>query len=86
MNKSYRYVGPPEIRARVAGHPGGTVIRSLRVLRRLGAVTSRAAGFITIGGRRVQTLRWEEQMGFWSPEEEAGAPQLLYSVSPGTFR
>lgn len=63
-----------------------TTIRHLRDLRKLGAVTARAAGFITIGGRRVQTLRWEEQMGFWSPEEEAGAHQVLYSVSPGTFR
>ena len=63
-----------------------TTIRHLRDLRKLGAVTTRAAGFITIGGRRVQTLRWEEQMGFWSPEEEAGAHQVLYSVSPGTFR
>jgi predicted DNA-binding helix-hairpin-helix protein len=77
--------GPGTAR-RIVAERSGTVIRSLRDLRRLGAVTSRAAGFITIGGRRVQTLRWEEQMGFWSPEEEAGAPQLLYSVSPGTFR
>jgi predicted DNA-binding helix-hairpin-helix protein len=78
-------IGPGTAR-RIVAERSGTVIRTLRDLRRLGAVASRAAGFITIGGRRVQTLRWEEQMGFWSPEEEAGAPQLLYSVSPGTFR
>lgn len=77
--------GPGTAR-RLVTERSATVIRGLRDLRKLGAVTSRAAGFITIGGRRVQTVRWEEQMGFWSPEEEAGLPQMLYSVSPGTFR
>lgn len=77
--------GPATAR-RIAEERTGTTIRHLRDLRKMGAVTTRAAGFITIGGRRVQTLRWEEQMGFWSPEEEAGSYQMLYSVSPGTFR
>ena len=77
--------GPATAR-RIAEERTGATIRHLRDLRKLGAVTARAAGFITIGGRRVQTLRWEEQMGFWAPEEEAGAHQMLYSVSPGTFR
>ena len=77
--------GPGTAR-RIIEERAQTTIRHLRDLRKLGAVTARAAGFITIGGRRVQTLRWEEQMGFWSPEEEAGSYQMLYSVSPGTFR
>jgi predicted DNA-binding helix-hairpin-helix protein len=77
--------GPATAR-RIVEERTGTLIRGLGDLRKLGAITGRAAGFITIGGRRVQTLRWEEQMGFWSPEEEAGAYQMLYSVSPGTFR
>ena len=77
--------GPATAR-RIVEERTGTLIRGLGDLRKLGAITRRAAGFITIGGRRVQTLRWEEQMGFWSPEEEAGAYQMLYSVSPGTFR
>ena len=77
--------GPATAR-RITEERTQTTIRHLRDLRKLGAVTARAAGFITIGGRRVQTLRWEEQMGFWSPEEEAGSYQMLYSVSPGTFR
>jgi predicted DNA-binding helix-hairpin-helix protein len=77
--------GPATAR-RIAEVRSQTTIRNLRDLRKLGAVTARAAGFITIGGRRLQTLRWEEQMGFWSPEEEAGSYQMLYSVSPGTFR
>ena len=34
-------------------------------LRRLGVVTSRAAGFLTLGGRRLGTARWTEQLGFW---------------------
>jgi predicted DNA-binding helix-hairpin-helix protein len=76
----------PGTASRLVTERSATVIRNLRDLRKLGAVTSRAAGFITIGGRRVQTVRWEEQMGFWSPQDEAGVPQMLYSVSPGTFR
>jgi hypothetical protein len=49
-------------------------------------VTGRAAGFITLGGHKLQDVRWSEQLGFWRPEEEAGAYQLQYDVSPGTFR
>ncbi|MBA2627568.1 MAG: radical SAM protein [Gemmatimonadales bacterium] len=78
-------IGPGTAR-RIVAERGATLIRSLGDLRKLGAITSRAAGFVTIGGRRVQTLRWEEQMGFWSADEQAGRPQMVYSVSPGTFR
>ena len=53
---------------------------------KLGVVTTRAAGFLTLGGRRVQTSRWTEQLGFWAPEEDVGVPHLVYQVSPGTFR
>ena len=49
-------------------------------------MTNRAAGFITLGGRRLQTSRWIQQLGFWAPEEEVGIPHLVYQVSPGTFR
>jgi len=76
----------PATAQRITEERAHATIRNLRDLRKLGAVTTRAAGFITIGGRRVQTLRWEEQMGFWSAEDEVGASHLLYSVSPGTFR
>jgi hypothetical protein len=55
-------------------------------LRRLGVVTTRAAGFLTLRGRRLHTTRWSEQLGFWKPEDEVGAPHFLYDVSPGTFR
>jgi predicted DNA-binding helix-hairpin-helix protein len=60
--------------------------RGLADLRAMGVVTTRAAGFLTLGGRRLQSVRWSEQLGFWRPEEEAGAYHLQYEVSPGTFR
>jgi hypothetical protein len=31
-------------------------------------------------------MRWAEQLGFWAADEEAGVPQVVYEVSPGTFR
>ncbi|MEO8226347.1 MAG: radical SAM protein [Gemmatimonadota bacterium] len=77
--------GPGTAR-RIVAERGATVIRNLADLRKLGAATTRAAGFITISGRRMQTVRWEEQMGFWGDDEDVGRPQMLYSVSPGTFR
>jgi predicted DNA-binding helix-hairpin-helix protein len=60
--------------------------RGLSDLRRLGVVTTRAAGFLTLRGRRLQTTRWTEQLGFWTPEDEVGTPHVVYQVSPGTFR
>jgi hypothetical protein len=62
------------------------MLRGLGDLRRMGVVTGRAAGFLTLGGRRLQTARWTEQLGFWRPEEDAGVPHVVYDVSPGTFR
>jgi hypothetical protein len=62
------------------------VLRGLADLRKLGVVTPWAAGFLTLGGRRLQSTRWAEQLGFWAPEEDVGAHHMVYSVSPGTFR
>jgi predicted DNA-binding helix-hairpin-helix protein len=76
----------PATASRIVAERRAVTLRGLGDLRRLGVVTSRAAGFLTLGGRRLQTLRWAEQLGFWSAEEEAGVPQVLYEVSPGTFR
>ncbi|HXY30530.1 MAG TPA: radical SAM protein [Gemmatimonadaceae bacterium] len=76
----------PESARRIVDTRRDTIIRGLVDLGRLGVVTSRAAGFLTIDGRRLQTVRWEQQLGFWTPDEEAGAYQLVYDVSPGTFR
>ena len=78
-------IGPTSAR-RIVAERTETTIRHLADLGKLGVVTNRAAGFITLGGRRVQTSRWTQQLGFWAPEEEVGAPHLVYQVSPGTFR
>jgi predicted DNA-binding helix-hairpin-helix protein len=78
-------IGPATAR-RIVAERGTAILRGLGDLRRLGVVTSRAAGFLTLGGRRLQTVRWAEQLGFWGAEEEAGVPQVVYEVSPGTFR
>jgi predicted DNA-binding helix-hairpin-helix protein len=78
-------IGPLAARRIVAGR-GTVVFRGLSDLRKLGVVTARAAGFLTLRGRRLQTTRWTEQLGFWAPEDEVGAPHVVYQVSPGTFR
>lgn len=71
---------------RIVAERGTAILRGLADLRRLGVVTTRAAGFLTLGGRRLQTVKWAEQLGFWRPEEDVGAYQIVYDVSPGTFR
>ena len=63
-----------------------TAIRGLADLRAMEVVTTRAAGFLTLGGRRLQTVRWSEQFGFWRFDEEVGAYHVQYELSPGTFR
>jgi len=78
-------IGPLAAR-RLLAERAGTAIRGLADLRRLGVVTTRAAGFLTLRGRRLQTTRWTEQLGFWGAEEEVGTYHLVYEVSPGTFR
>ena len=78
-------IGPGSAR-RIVAERAATAFRGLADLRKLGVVTTRAAGFLTLGGRRLQTTRWAEQLGFWAPEEEAGRHQLTYEFSPGTFR
>jgi predicted DNA-binding helix-hairpin-helix protein len=78
-------IGPASSR-RIVAERGKTVLRGLGDLRKLGVITSRAAGFITLRGRRLQTARWSQQLGFWRDEDEVGAPHVVYDVSPGTFR
>jgi predicted DNA-binding helix-hairpin-helix protein len=78
-------IGPTSAR-RIVAERSTSAIRTLAHLRKLGVVTNRAAGFITLAGRRLQTSRWTQQLGFWAPEEEVGVPHLVYQVSPGTFR
>jgi predicted DNA-binding helix-hairpin-helix protein len=78
-------IGPLAAR-RVVSQRSGLVLRSLADVRRLGVLTNRAAGFLLLHGRRLQTERWREQLGFWAPEEDVGAHHVVYEVSPGTFR
>jgi predicted DNA-binding helix-hairpin-helix protein len=78
-------IGPIAAR-RIVLERTGARFRGLADLRRLGVVTTRAAGFLTLYGRRLQTTRWTEQLGFWAPEDEAGRYHATYQVSPGTFR
>ncbi len=78
-------IGPGTAR-RIVAERASTSIRGLGDLRKIGVVTTRAAGFLTIGGRRLSSTRWTEQLGFWAPEDGAGAYHLTYEVSPGTFR
>jgi predicted DNA-binding helix-hairpin-helix protein len=78
-------IGPVAAR-RLVGERSGLTLRGLADLRGLGVVTTRAAGCLTLRGRRLQTVRWTEQLGFWAPEEEAGRHHVRYEVSPGTFR
>jgi predicted DNA-binding helix-hairpin-helix protein len=61
---------------RIVAERTRTVIRGLSDLRRLGVLTSRAAGFLTLGGRRLQTTRWTEQLGFWRAEDEVALRTL----------
>lgn len=78
-------IGPVAAR-RLVNERAGTTFRGLADLRGLGVVTTRAAGFLTLRGRRLQTTRWTEQLGFWAPEDDAGRYHVTYEVSPGTFR
>jgi predicted DNA-binding helix-hairpin-helix protein len=78
-------IGPATAR-RIVAERGAAILRGLGDLRRLGVVTTRAAGFLTLGGRKLQSVKWAEQLGFWSADDEAGVPQVVYEVSPGTFR
>ena len=77
-------IGPVAAR-RIVDERAGATLRGLADLRGLGVVTTRAGGFVTLRGRRLQTTRWTEQLGFWG-SEEVGRYHLRYDVSPGTFR
>ena len=78
-------VGPASAR-RIVAERGSTLIRGLTDLRRMGVVTTRAGGFLTLAGRRLQSMRWTEQLALWKAEDDVGASQRIYEVSPGTFR
>jgi len=78
-------IGPLAAR-RIVDQRAKVSLRGLSDLRKLGVVTTRAGGFLTLHGRRLQTTRWTEQLGFWAPEDDVGTHHVVYQVSPGTFR
>ena len=78
-------IGPLTARRLVEERPK-SMVRGLVDLRKIGVVTSRAAGFLSLRGKRLGNTLWTEQLGFWAPEDEAGAYHVTYEVSPGTFR
>jgi predicted DNA-binding helix-hairpin-helix protein len=78
-------VGPLTAR-RIVDTRATELFRGLADLKALGVLTNRAAGFLTIRGRRLTSTRWTEQLGFWAPEDEVGAYHVTFEVSPGTFR
>lgn len=78
-------IGPRSAR-RIVNERRAAVIRGLADLRQFGVVTTRAAGFLTLGGRRLQSVRWSQQLGLWRPEDDVGARHEVYEFSPGTFR
>jgi len=78
-------IGPLTAR-RITEERAAQRFRGLADLRKLGVVIARAAGFLTLRGKRLANSRWAEQLGFWAPEHEVGAYHLTYEVSPGTFR
>ena len=63
-----------------------TMLRSLADLRALGVVTTRAAGFLLLHGRRLAAERWREQLSMFDAAADVGAFAGNYEFSPGTFR
>jgi predicted DNA-binding helix-hairpin-helix protein len=78
-------IGPVSAKA-IVEHRRATLIRDLADLRKLGVVVGRAAGFLTIAGRKLADVRFAEQLGFWKRDDPAGVPKRIYAFSPGTFR
>ncbi|HEX7048756.1 MAG TPA: radical SAM protein [Longimicrobiales bacterium] len=76
----------PVVARRIIAERRTTQFRGLADLRRLGVIARRAAGFLTLAGRRLGDVRWAEQLSLWGADDPAGIPSRLYEVSPGTFR
>ncbi|HYV97060.1 MAG TPA: radical SAM protein [Gemmatimonadaceae bacterium] len=76
----------PIVADRIVQSRRSTPPRNVADLRKLGAIVSRAAGFLTIAGRRLVPDRWIEQLSLWSPDDDVGAAPRIYEFSPGTFR
>ena len=79
-------IGPVAARRIVAERGRTRASRPRRPAQARRAHNTRRRAFSRLGGRRLQTTRWSEQLGFWRAEDEVGAPHIMYDVSPGTFR
>ena len=78
-------IGPIAAR-RIVNERRSAVLRDLADLRKLGVLTTRAAGFVSVAGKRFRAERWAEQLKLWTPEDDVGAFAGTYEFSPGTFR
>ena len=78
-------VGPGSAR-RIVAERRTNLFRGLTDLRKIGVLTGRASGFLSLRGRRLGNAKWAQQLGFWAPEDEVGSYHVTYEVSPGTFR
>jgi predicted DNA-binding helix-hairpin-helix protein len=75
-------VGPAGVERILAERKRWTALRA-RDLARLGAVASRAAGFLSFRGKRLSIFRG--QPALFGPDAQVSRP-AVYSFSPGTFR
>jgi len=75
-------LGPKTVARLLALRRGATNV-DLASLRRLGALTSRAAGYLTWSGRALGTRGLQEML--FGPEDLPPKPRV-YGFSPGTFR
>jgi predicted DNA-binding helix-hairpin-helix protein len=69
----------------VVEHRRSSILRDATDLRKLGVQLTKAAGFLSVHGRKLGA-KWGEQLGLWSPAENVGGHDRTYDVSPGTFR
>jgi len=92
MNRPYRYVGPPEIRARVAGQAGGTEIRTAahvsnwakRTAQEVGGDVPLAATFvIDLAGRLLIADRRSEHIACASGGDVLAAGEMFFDCNPG---
>ncbi len=78
-------IGPGSAQ-RIVAERGAVVLRSPGRPARPGRGDHARRGLPHAGGRRLQSVRWAEQLGFWGPDDDTGRHHLVYGVSPGTFR
>lgn len=79
----------PLVARRIVEERRAARMRGLDDLRKLGVVVKRAQGFLAIGGKRLASERWMEQLSLWETERDrvtVGTRDEVFEFSPGTFR